>query len=67
MKCPYCGSEMMQGKVMALGLGSGLRWKDEYADIRLNDEPKLAALCNGDRISGYRCEKCKKILMDYHF
>lgn len=65
MKCAYCGNEMILGKVIAVGGGPALNWKDKEIEIRLNDEPGFVAICNGDRISGYRCEKCKKIVIDY--
>lgn len=66
MKCPYCKSEMISGKVCAIGKGAAIYWKDEKIDMRLNDEPKFVAYCNGDRISGQRCEKCKKIIIEYN-
>lgn len=63
MKCPYCGNEMQEGKICALR--GALLWKDSEESFRLNDEPKLAAVINGDRIEGYHCKKCRKIIVGY--
>lgn len=66
MKCPYCGGEMIPGKVCAIARGPAIYWKDEKNSLRLNDESKFVAYVNGDRISGQRCELCKKIIIDYN-
>lgn len=65
MKCPYCENEMISGKICSISRNSGLVWKDTEEQIRLNDEPKLVARINGDRISGYICKNCNKIIIDY--
>ena len=65
MKCPYCENEMISGKICSISRNSGLVWKDTEEQIRLNDEPKLVARINGDRISGYICKNCNKIIVDY--
>lgn len=65
MKCPYCQNEMINGKICSLAKNSGLIWKDSQEQIRLNDEPKFVALVNGDRMSGYICKDCNKIIVDY--
>ncbi len=65
MKCPYCENEMISGKICSISRNSGLVWKDSKEQIRLNDEPKLVARINGDRISGYICKNCNKIIVDY--
>lgn len=65
MKCPYCENEMISGKICSISRNSGLVWKDSEEQIRLNDEPKLVARINGDRISGYICKNCNKIIIDY--
>lgn len=67
MKCPYCQIEMQKGRICSLGFGAAMEWKDKSGgtSFRLNDEKALVARINGDRITGYRCEKCKKIILDY--
>ena len=65
MKCPYCGNEMREGKIGAIGSGAALEWKERGEAFRLNTEPKMVAVMNGDCTSGYRCEKCKKIILEY--
>ena len=65
MKCPYCGSEMQAGKICALGRGTALEWKERGESFRLNSDPKMVAVINGDRIEGYRCKKCRKIIVEY--
>lgn len=52
MKCPYCGNEMQEGKICVIGGGAAMGWKDREVSFRLNDEPKMVAVINGDRISG---------------
>ena len=65
MKCPFCGYEMQEGKICALG--AAMEWKDAGGTdaFRLNSEPVVVARMNGDRIAGYRCAKCKKIIVEY--
>ena len=52
MKCPYCGNEMQEGKICAIGSGAAMEWKDREESFRLNSEPKMVAVINGDRIEG---------------
>lgn len=67
MNCPYCSEKMIQGKLCAIGnCGPAIRWKDELNEIRLNDEPKIIAGINGDRITAHRCARCKKIIVEYN-
>ena len=41
-----------------------LWWQSESHRHRLNDEGGLVAKLNGYRVTAYRCEKCKKIIVD---
>ena len=61
MNCPFCGAEMIQGKVCSR---TALLWQSGPHRHRLNAEGGLVARLNGDRITAYRCEKCKKIIVD---
>ena len=61
MNCPFCGAEMIQGKVCSR---AALLWQSGPHRHRLNAEGGLVARLNGDRITAYRCEKCKKIIVD---
>lgn len=62
MKCPFCGEEMIQGKVCS---NSALWWKQEEGEnSRLNDEGGILGSFNGDRITAFRCKECKKIIID---
>ena len=61
LNCPSCGKEMMQGKVCS---SEALWWQDRENKHRLNDEGGILGRFNGDRITAYRCEKCKKIIID---
>ena len=61
MNCPFCGAEMIQGKVCSRW---ALWWQSESHRHRLNDEGGLVAKLNGYRVTAYRCEKCKKIIVD---
>ena len=60
MKCPLCGEKMIPGKVCSNGT---LWWRQGTGDnVSLNDEGWLWRV-NGARTSGYRCEKCKNIII----
>lgn len=61
VNCPFCGKEMIQGKVCS---SAALWWQNGPDRCRLNDESGLVARLNGDRITAYRCEECKKIIVD---
>lgn len=62
MKCPFCGKEMLQGKICSSG---ALWWKQEgQENRRLNDESSFLGRLNGDRITAYQCDTCKKIVID---
>ena len=57
---------MLKGNLHAVGTaGPALRWKDEEQDLRLNEEGCLVSYMNGDRISGWRCPVCRKIILSY--
>lgn len=51
---------MMQGKVCS---NEALWWQSGLDKYRLNDEGGALGRFNGDRITGYRCEECKKIII----
>lgn len=61
MNCPFCGKEMIQGKVCS---SEALWWKCGLDQYRLNDEGGIIGRLNGDRITAYRCEECKRIIID---
>lgn len=61
MDCPFCRQEMKQGKVCS---SQTLWWKEGQDKYRLNDEGDILGRLNGDRITAYRCERCKKIIID---
>lgn len=61
MNCPFCGQEMVPGKVCG---SEALWWRGGQDNHRLNDEGNILGKLNGDRITAYRCEGCKKIIID---
>ena len=61
LNCPFCGKEMIQGKVCS---NEALWWQNREDKHRLNDEDGFLGRFNGDRITAYRCERCKKIIID---
>lgn len=61
MNCPFCGKEMIQGKVCS---SEALWWQNGPEKHRLNDEGGMLGRLNGDRITAYRCKSCKKIIVD---
>lgn len=52
---------MIQGKVCS---SEALWWQNGPEKHRLNDEGGMLGRLNGDRITAYRCEGCKKIVID---
>ena len=65
MKCPYCERKMREGQLHAVGSGPALIWKDGEETLRLNTDPDMVARTLGDRIAAYRCDHCKKIIVNY--
>ena len=65
MRSPYCEREMREGQLHAVGRGPALVWKDDEETLRLNTEPDMVARTLGDRIAAYRCDYCKKIIVNY--
>ncbi|WP_329382200.1 PF20097 family protein [Anaerofustis sp. HA2171] len=61
MICPFCNKEMIKGKVCS---NDALWWAEAGIKTRLNDEGGIIGRLNGDRVSAYRCDKCKKIIID---
>jgi hypothetical protein len=61
LNCPFCGKEMIQGKVCS---SEALWWQNREDKHRLNDEGGFLGRFNGDRITAYHCERCKKIIID---
>lgn len=61
MNCPFCEKEMIQGKVCS---SEALWWQSKKDKYRLNDEGGILGRLNGDRITAYRCERCKIIIID---
>lgn len=61
MKCPYCNGEMVEGKICS---NSALWWKGNIGNnISLNDESGFVGMINGYRITAFRCDNCKKIMI----
>lgn len=55
MKCPYCNSEMKEGKICS---NSALWWKgDSGNNISLNDESGIVGWINGFRVIAFRCDE----------
>lgn len=61
MNCPFCRREMILGKVCS---SQALWWQRGQDKYRLNEEVGILGRLNGDRITAYRCESCKKIIID---
>lgn len=62
MKCPYCGMEMVEGKLCS---NSALWWKQGVGyNVCINDEGFWTGITNGYRIAGFHCRNCKKIIID---
>ena len=66
MKCPYCGEEMIRGYLMSTrhyfavdNLTKSFRIK-KSDDLELNKRFRRIPHCEA-----YRCNSCKKILIDY--
>lgn len=78
MRCPYCGSEMEQGRVTTTAT-DGLYWfpEGEAANPKLNTMKNVTAkggiVLDGPYLLGWElasvsaccCRACKKIVIDY--
>ena len=68
MKCPYCDEEMEKGYIDQTDFRFPLEWypaKREtgfFASKKRN--VKLTAVMKGGSITAYRCDACKKIVID---
>ena len=70
MLCPYCGKTMELGFIEQTHVFHGLRWQPEKripSKIPLmykNNFIKLTSIGQGGRVTVYRCEECKKFIID---
>ena len=73
MKCPYCGSEMVEGDLLA-SIKTGLRFRSE-ADAQRNglclkgslkskDSKSSKASLAGYEIPAAYCKGCEKMILD---
>ena len=61
MKCPYCGEEMIRGYLM-----SSVDNLTKVFRIKKSDDLELSKGSEGiPHCEAYRCNSCKKILIDY--
>lgn len=64
MKCPYCGEEMVAGFIQCR---DGMFWTPRKSLIASLSRFQKGALRLSENSSAvaYRCDRCKKILLDY--
>ena len=74
MKCPWCDSEMISGKIEALGDGGNLQWLNEDEELgwfesggeRIGTQPSKGfwtLSISRERLEGFRCLRCRKIVI----
>jgi ssDNA-binding Zn-finger/Zn-ribbon topoisomerase 1 len=60
MKCPFCESEMVEGYIT----GNYVFWSPDSFKIFMFTRKKAGELkLTGER--AYKCENCKKVMIDY--
>lgn len=69
MKCPYCNEEMVKGYIQCR---DGVNWteKKQFVAALSTFGKGRISLANGASenhsvVYAYKCEKCKKIIIDY--
>lgn len=69
MKCPYCEKEMEQGYIQCR---DGVTWtpkKQPIAALSVLGKGSLSltngAAENSRTVYAYRCDRCKKVIIDY--
>ena len=65
MKCPYCNKEMEKGYIYKTDLFHNLKWCPEKNEghIFVNTKRDVRLTYDG-QVTAYRCEDCKKIIID---
>ena len=68
MNCPYCNREMEKGYIEQTDFRFGLRWAPANRGngffVSTKKDVKLTAALKGGHVIAYRCEGCKKIIID---
>ena len=70
MKCPYCNSEMILGYIQCR---DGVSWSKKMRLIAAIPPLSSSSIIlssgegafSGSAIEAYRCDECKKIIIDY--
>lgn len=64
MKCPYCGEEMIPGFIQCR---DGIFWAPRKSLVSALSGFQKGALrlSENSSVVAYRCDRCKKILLDY--
>lgn len=68
MNCPYCNKPMELGYIEQTNIANPFKWRSNDLGDRLfvekNKIIKLTSTIKGTTIRAYRCEDCKKIIID---
>ena len=68
MNCPYCNREMEKGFIEQTNVMLPLEWYPAKWDGRMifgkKRNIKLTASLNGGTLTVYRCEVCRKMVID---
>lgn len=71
MQCPYCGGEMIEGRLMASRQDS-LYWLPDGEDSLIFVTKRRVEKCSGvwlcgstELVSAWRCPECKKLILPY--
>lgn len=68
MNCPYCNKEMEKGFVEQTNIMIPLEWYPAKRDGRIlvskKRNIKLTSSLKGGTLTVYRCEKCRKMVID---
>ena len=65
-RCPQCQEPMDLGTLGFFILAGGARWFQERSLLMLNGDPIVKNRLGGDTwIDGFRCPKCRLLLLTY--
>lgn len=65
MNCPYCSKEMEKGYIDQTDFRFPLEWYPANGETKVFVSKKRnIRLTYGGSVKAYRCERCKKILID---
>lgn len=68
MNCPYCNKKMEKGYIEQTHISNPIKWISNTCEDHLFVEKskiiKLTSILKGITITTYKCDECKKMIID---